>query len=66
MPYYNRDPKGDHNFDIHPIVTVMKGKKCQAEAKEEELQQGIDVLKTTELLACGIQVKPKGCGFGGV
>ena len=26
MPYYNRDPKGDHNFDNHPYVSVCYDK----------------------------------------
>ena len=27
MPYYNRDPKRDHNFDNHPSCVVTKVRK---------------------------------------
>ena len=25
MPYYNRDPKRDHNFDNHPNQAIIMG-----------------------------------------
>ena len=27
MPYYNRDPKRDHNFDNHPCVAGVPGRQ---------------------------------------
>ena len=33
MPYYNRDPKKDHNFDNHPSVCIT-GNGCQGQSKQ--------------------------------
>ena len=29
MPYYNRDPKRDHNFDIHPYIYIYLRGICR-------------------------------------
>ena len=48
MPYYNRDPKRDHNFDNHPYVGWMRG-LCVSELGSWSCKVGeVAVLEASE------------------
>ena len=52
MPYYNRDPKRDHNFDNHPfIVLVLQGTRGSWYMTSQEC---------FSLLVLGLGLKPLG------
>ena len=71
MPYYNRDPKRDHNFDNHPfgierghfscrlngLATVRQA--CEASEKQSTLQQKVQSLEQIKLQ--GREVLPRPC-----
>ena len=35
MPYYNRDPKGDHTFDNHPYLEALSTLEALMQEEEE-------------------------------
>ena len=53
MPYYNRDPKRDHNFDNHPYVSLW--------VRKWELQLG--GVRVQSRLWEGLRLQGWGFGF---
>ena len=42
MPYYNRDPKRDHNFDNHPYIPLTHSSFCSPGKRVEQPRRDVE------------------------